>query len=851
MNVLSRAGAALLVGAAIATLGEEGAFDQRGRLGEAEVLQLQKQTYQAKGRRMIDVRSSQFSLMNVKADCKGTLVSPKEVFKVDKKGDFFSKNDIYLAITGSSKGKAKTHKTKVHREAGSKAEFSSSFCFDSELDSLTFKIMDKDWFGDDELGAAYMDAATIESAGTKDDVLISGRKGSKIRLSIETPKTAETPKITVTDPEGETTEVNTGKEENDKPEETKAKAEEEEEPKAEEEKVAPAAKKVPFWWSCPGANKGKKFDRIRKDYNDLEEDEKELYIEAVQVAKTKGLFDIFVSLHKFEPNDYYAHSGHGFYPWHRKFLLEYENMLRSLGEKYKCVTIPFWDWAQEGKVCQLINSGLIDEHKDDSKIRQALKRQCRSFEDVGSIVKDFGGKGDRSNPLTDRVDGRAIGNDAHCVKEGSPFSGPEWKDFEDRKCLARGTRMSPSSLTGRVKLTDIILSSKGDHTAFHKASYYGPHGSPHMAVGGHMGAMWSPADPIFFSHHAFIDKLWFNHQDCHFEKASDKKKVMWTPDYLARGEDTEMPFCFPSKYAEKKRSWVKRNTDNGGGIAAGSASIQSAKDTDYCNKNGGKRTRRRSQQVWGPNRKMDSKMLSSWSDSHQLKDYIDSLDLPGEGNNVMYWPDDYDRHVAKVETSWCTMTKIHKDVMAEASASLLQVQEGSEAHALAQHHANMYNTFTPRKAWGKVKKSVFKGIQKAAEAVRSLNFLRKKVLDRMTKVAVDRDIKAFKEGGIKAAMTGECKDLHHWGKEMKEPSQPVKKFRAWFPGSDEARKEILKKCYDSPKDCELLSACKSLYLQTMDPSKDKCKGPAKAECIKINFCAWLPDPENEKSGKCV
>ena len=67
-------------------------------------------------------------------------------------------------------------------------------------------------------------------------------------------------------------------------------------------------------------------------------------------------------------------------------------------------------------------------------------------------------------------------------------------------------------------------------------------------------------------------------------------------------------------------------------------------------------------------------------------------------------------------------------------------------HALAQHHANMYNTFTPRKAWGKVKKSVFKGIQKAAEAVRSLNFLRKKILDRMTKVAVDRDIKAFKEG---------------------------------------------------------------------------------------------------------
>ena len=47
-------------------------------------------------------------------------------------------------------------------------------------------------------------------------------------------------------------------------------------------------------------------------------------------AKAAGKYDMFVALHKFANNDVYAHSSGGFYPWHRKFLLEFENMLRSL-----------------------------------------------------------------------------------------------------------------------------------------------------------------------------------------------------------------------------------------------------------------------------------------------------------------------------------------------------------------------------------------------------------------------------------------------------------------------------------------------------------------------------------------
>lgn len=35
-----------------------------------------------------------------------------------------------------------------------------------------------------------------------------------------------------------------------------------------------------------------------------------------------------------------------------KYLLEYEDALRALGPKYKCVTVPYWDWAQDTLVCE-------------------------------------------------------------------------------------------------------------------------------------------------------------------------------------------------------------------------------------------------------------------------------------------------------------------------------------------------------------------------------------------------------------------------------------------------------------------------------------------------------------------
>ena len=80
--------------------------------------------------------------------------------------------------------------------------------------------------------------------------------------------------------------------------------------------------------------------RERKNWNFLTAHERSLYIEAVQELYNAGVYIKFVKMHQDAVNDPYAHGTSGFLPWHRKFLLEYENALRCLAPKYACTTPP-------------------------------------------------------------------------------------------------------------------------------------------------------------------------------------------------------------------------------------------------------------------------------------------------------------------------------------------------------------------------------------------------------------------------------------------------------------------------------------------------------------------------------
>ena len=194
-----------------------------------------------------------------------------------------------------------------------------------------------------------------------------------------------------------------------------------------------------------------------------------------------GVYTQFVKVHQDGVNDPYAHGSSGFLPWHRKFLMEYENALRCLAPKYacatlsfaahlrllgdsfmtrnraagslpllaslppcflppqppasfhhldinrfKCVTIPYWNWGEWQYYCN-------EQAKKDGV-------GCTSYDHIPanmkadnpnaqSLLKAFGGEGTKGGS------GKTFGGTGHhagvgCVRTG-PFAG--WKDWEGSK----------------------------------------------------------------------------------------------------------------------------------------------------------------------------------------------------------------------------------------------------------------------------------------------------------------------------------------------------------------------------------------------------------------------------------
>jgi hypothetical protein len=67
-------------------------------------------------------------------------------------------------------------------------------------------------------------------------------------------------------------------------------------------------------------------------------------------------------------------------------------------------------------------------------------------------------------------------------------------------------RFDPRRMPTRAQLESQIQSTRFD--VFQNVLEFGAHNSVHRAIGGTMRSTTSPADPIFFLHHANLDRIW-------------------------------------------------------------------------------------------------------------------------------------------------------------------------------------------------------------------------------------------------------------------------------------------------------------------------------------------------------
>ncbi|KAM7183930.1 hypothetical protein V8F20_012429 [Naviculisporaceae sp. PSN 640] len=218
---------------------------------------------------------------------------------------------------------------------------------------------------------------------------------------------------------------------------------------------------------------------VRKSWHSLSTSERQAYIDAELCLMSKpgtlGLrggrtkFDEFQAVHVAQAE--IAHFVGQFFPFHRLYVWAHEVALRK--ECGYTGGHPYWD--------ETIDAG-------------AFTKSILFTETPG-----FGGNGVRNGSLA-------------CIETG-PFAsyknpiGPGYK-LQDH-CISRWISDLPTN--GASKSTVDACMAKTTYLDFWECveGPTGPHGAGHGGVGADMtNPVSSPGDPVFYMHHAWLDRLW-------------------------------------------------------------------------------------------------------------------------------------------------------------------------------------------------------------------------------------------------------------------------------------------------------------------------------------------------------
>ncbi|HEU4657053.1 MAG TPA: tyrosinase family protein [Capillimicrobium sp.] len=195
--------------------------------------------------------------------------------------------------------------------------------------------------------------------------------------------------------------------------------------------------------------------RLRKSVSRLTPDELAAYREAVaamQALDDNRGWQYYAGWHGV-PNEWCQHGSPVFLPWHRSYLYHFE---LALQEQVPDVTVPWWDWM------------------DEAGIPGAFEGEDNPL--AGSAIRPLGVQPQPDWPTeTWREPGPA--------REPRPLPPPLISRYE--------WLMEPTDFLEFTRRIELL------------------HNNMHVWTGGTMGQVpWAAFDPIFFSHHSMVDRLW-------------------------------------------------------------------------------------------------------------------------------------------------------------------------------------------------------------------------------------------------------------------------------------------------------------------------------------------------------
>ncbi|MFH8785064.1 tyrosinase MelC2 [Streptomyces roseoverticillatus] len=229
---------------------------------------------------------------------------------------------------------------------------------------------------------------------------------------------------------------------------------------------------------------------VRKNQANLTATEKRNFVNALLELKRTGVYDGFVRTHNEfimsdrDDSDRVGHRSPSFLPWHRRFLIQFEQELQKVDSS---VTLPYWDWTADRT--------------------------------AGASI--FG---------ADFMGGNGRSRDAQVTTGPFAYSTGKWNinvSVDNRPFLQREIGAS-GTLPTRAQVDAVLAMPVYDTAPWNSASegsfrnylegWRGAgrvHNSVHVWMGGQMATGVSPNDPVFWLHHAHIDKLWSDWQRMH------------------------------------------------------------------------------------------------------------------------------------------------------------------------------------------------------------------------------------------------------------------------------------------------------------------------------------------------
>ena len=215
-------------------------------------------------------------------------------------------------------------------------------------------------------------------------------------------------------------------------------------------------------------------------------------------GQTFSVYDQFVAIHgcimgvRTPGSTRFENLGHqniGFLPWHREYLRHFE---RALQAEVPGVAIPYWPWPLVPEPSELFSNSRVHRIFFSSSVQQP----------IGGLFADGG---PASPPpwwpagFRWRVHPALQVGGAPVLRRGSPDN--VWPPTQATITALENSNQTPSGIN--------------PYWIFWRNLEAGPraHNQGHNIVGGYMmHPVFSPYDPLFWLHHAFIDSVWARSQ---------------------------------------------------------------------------------------------------------------------------------------------------------------------------------------------------------------------------------------------------------------------------------------------------------------------------------------------------